>query len=142
MEKKCFKCKRKKPLEQFYKHPATSDGHLGKCKACTKKDVKERYNDPEARERIRKYEAERFKKPERKAKTLEYNRARAKRNPGKAAARRKVTNALKYGRLERKPCEVCGDQKSEGHHTDYRKALDVKWLCFKHHREEHGQKVG
>jgi len=40
--KKCFKCSLLKPLSEFYKHRKMTDGHLGKCKDCTKKDVKER----------------------------------------------------------------------------------------------------
>lgn len=41
--KKCFKCGVDKPLTEFYKHPAMTDGHLGKCKNCAKKDVREKY---------------------------------------------------------------------------------------------------
>lgn len=43
--KKCFKCNELKPLDGFYKHKKMSDGYLGKCKSCTKKDVKNRTND-------------------------------------------------------------------------------------------------
>lgn len=41
--KKCFKCNEVKNKSEFYKHPGTLDGHLNKCKSCTKKDVKENY---------------------------------------------------------------------------------------------------
>lgn len=41
--KKCFKCGRELPLDQFYKHKRMSDGHLNKCIDCTKKDEHERY---------------------------------------------------------------------------------------------------
>lgn len=36
--KKCFKCSLEKSLEDYYKHPATKDGYLNKCKECAKKD--------------------------------------------------------------------------------------------------------
>jgi len=38
----CFKCKEEKELSDYYKHKAMADGHLNKCKTCTKKDTKER----------------------------------------------------------------------------------------------------
>jgi hypothetical protein len=40
--KVCFKCSLEKQLTDFYKHKKTSDGHLGKCKTCTKFDSNKR----------------------------------------------------------------------------------------------------
>lgn len=42
MEKRCFVCGVVKPLDAFYAHPKTTDRHLGKCKECTKRYMRER----------------------------------------------------------------------------------------------------
>ena len=55
-------------------------------------------------------------------------------------ARHKLTSAVRYGKLKREPCEVCGEIKAEGHHYkgyEPEHYLDIKWLCSKHHKKEH-----
>ena len=39
----CFKCNLLQPLSNYYKHKRMGDGHLNKCKDCTKKDTKNRH---------------------------------------------------------------------------------------------------
>lgn len=51
-----------------------------------------------------------------------------------------VSYAVSHGYLKKLPCEVCGSEKSEGHHDDYSKPLEVRWVCKKHHAEIHKQK--
>lgn len=137
--KTCFKCGQAKPRDGFYAHPQMADGLLGKCKECTKADARKHYRaDPEARAA---YERERTARPERRAKALEYQRRRRQRSPEKCAARQAVGNAIRDGRFAKLPCEVCGSVDSQAHHEDYSRPLDVRWLCFKHHRETHGQVV-
>lgn len=41
------------------------------------------------------------------------------------------------GKLQRLPCECCGDPDSQMHHEDYDKPLDVVWLCRPCHLQLH-----
>lgn len=70
--------------------------------------------------------------------TREEARARAiARHPEKHEARLQLAKAVASGRVMRMPCCVCGNPRSEGHHEDYSKPLDVIWLCRKHHTPRH-----
>lgn len=58
----------------------------------------------------------------------------------KANVRAYTKEYVKRGKIKKTPCVVCGDEKSEAHHTDYTKPLDVTWLCRKHHLELHAMR--
>jgi len=58
----------------------------------------------------------------------------------KMQARVAVSHAVARGKLVHGPCESEGPACSgriEGHHDDYSKPLDVRWLCRRHHDEVH-----
>lgn len=141
MNKRCFKCNKIKDINSFYKHKNMADGHLNKCKECTKKDIKRRYLDPESKQKIVAYEKKRFQDPKRKLKLHFYVLKMREKSPGKYRARTKLNNALRDGRIIKKPCAICGDVNSEAHHKDYRKYLDVIWLCRKHHLLEENKQA-
>ena len=141
--KTCFKCNAEKPLSEFYSHKRMAAKVLGKCKECTKVDVKARYYS--SRKSVRVYEAQRAKSPERKAKVLQYQQRRRARDPMKDRARYTFRNAIRDGivvpPIACSRCRATGVQ-IQGHHTDYSKPLDVEWLCFLCHREHgHGQRM-
>jgi ribosomal protein S27AE len=48
-----------------------------------------------------------------------------------------VAEAIRKGVLIRKSCERCGAAKTDAHHEDYSKPLDVIWLCRKCHQQRH-----
>jgi hypothetical protein len=135
-EKECFKCNKIKPLNEFYKHFRMADGHLNKCKECTKKDVNEHRG--KNLEKIRKYDRERSKLPHRRKHLIDNAQQWRIKNPLKYHAHSILSNAIRDGKIIKQPCEVCGSTyRIHGHHDDYYKPLGVNWLCAKHHAERH-----
>lgn len=130
--KRCFKCGKTKPIGEFYRHPRMADGHLGKCKTCTRGDVKANYW--ERRDQYIAYE--------RRRRPPKYGHRDIRPLPPAERMKRKravqaVSNALRDRRLFRQACAVCGAVDVEGHHKDYDRPLDVVWLCIEHHARQH-----
>lgn len=159
--KKCFKCGEEKDLNDFYVHSQMGDGHLNKCKECTKKDAKEiritnneyyknydksramlphrvearkKYADDHP-DKIRVYrEKYVVNNPDKVSKAKNEYRLN---NKQKCIAHSRLQYAVDSQKIIKKPCEMCGNKKSQAHHDDYSKPLDVKWLCSKHHGLRH-----
>ncbi len=43
--KVCFRCNVEQPITEYYKHKQMADGHLNKCKVCTKNDSVKRHHE-------------------------------------------------------------------------------------------------
>lgn len=147
VRKTCFRCRRSKRLSEFYRHSGMADGHLNKCKVCTRADVSA--NRLLKFEYYSQFDRSRAMNPDRVAARADYLKTakgqeaatRAKKwwailNPEKRAAHIAVGNAIRAGKLSRQSCEVCGSR-AHAHHPDYSKPLTVCWLCPVHHSRVH-----
>ena len=156
-QKTCFKCGESKPYSEFYKHPKMADGHLGKCKECTKKDSTSRRNNK--LDEVREYDRNRPNAYERGLKSSESVKQRRKEDdayrekvnltkarnrekfPGKTKARNALSNAIRDEKVHRpSTCSACNASCTpHGHHWSYEEEhwLDVRWLCTECHGREH-----
>jgi hypothetical protein len=130
--KTCRACGVEKPLSEYYANKGMADGHLNYCKECKRADSVRRRRDN--LERIRKYDRARgsLNPPEYRARyRAEY--------PQKYKAQTAVSNAVRDGRLAKPDqCEECDSTfRVEGHHDDYSKPLEVRWLCSVCHKKWH-----
>jgi hypothetical protein len=140
----CKRCKLEKLLAEFYFNGTRGFAH--ECKECTKKRVRE--NRLKRIDYYREYDRGRnpliHRRQQRDAYSIshvsqrrETNRRWSRKNKPKRDAEFAVAKALKSGLLQKLPCSICGNEKSESHHENYEKPLDVVWLCRQHHRARH-----
>ncbi len=150
--KTCFKCLKEKSFEEFYKHSQMASGYLGKCKECTKEDVRGNYRAN--LEHYKEYERKRYlEQPHRKQAIEAYAQTEAgkasrdksrkkwlENNADKRAAHVILGNAVRRGAVTKpNECQKCGvsGKRIEGHHNDYSFPLEVEWLCRKCHYMTH-----
>lgn len=124
--KECFKCNVVKPLSDFYKHSQMTDGHLGKCKVCNRIDAAKQLEKNKLNPEWLEKEKERVRKKQ-----------MAKKGDERTLLYADVGRKIKSGEIAKKPCEVCGKEKTQGHHEDYSKPHDLVWLCVRHHQDRH-----
>lgn len=138
----CRRCHNDKLSSDFYPNDKT-------CKECRKALV--RANRLKKLDYYKQYDVMRYQRDEqRRAHAAKVAKNWAKSERGKIVMKRRkelqsvrvfariaVSNALRDGKLTRQPCEVCGLGKAHGHHDDYARPLEVRWLCSVHHAEYH-----
>ena len=121
--KRCGRCKEVKPVEEFYHSNSRPDGLRAYCMPCWAV--------------VNTASSKRYRQ------TAGYRNWLAKKRSDNPEFRRKylvrmfASIAIQLGVLVRQPCEVCGSEKVQAHHTDYAKPLEVRWLCKAHH-QSHG----
>jgi hypothetical protein len=140
----CKHCNTEKPDGDFY---ASSKS---KCKECIKSAV--RSHREQNIEKIREYDKQRGNQPHRVEARKKYIKTEAgkqakkkaidaykKRQPMVYASHVITGNAIRDGKLiQASNCSACNStEKIEGHHDDYTKPLDVRWLCEKCHKQWH-----
>lgn len=133
--KTCFKCGTTKPLSDYYAHPRMKDGHLNKCKECTKIDSTRRRR--EKIDEVRAYDRRRASTPKRRQSATEHSKRWRAEDKRRAACHSAVARALRSGAITKSPCVSCGNEKSVAHHDDYDKPLQVTWLCQPCHVDLH-----
>ena len=130
ISKVCFKCNIDKPLSEYYKHPATTDGRLGKCKSCTKTDTKKQtelnISTPEGLEKERQRHRDKYRRLGYKEQQKEWDKDK----PWKSTNIYKGLRNKYYKDLPRE---------FELHHWNYNDEylLDVFILNIKEHKNLH-----
>ena len=128
-KKKCFKCGRVLPLDEFYKHPRMKDGHLNKCKECTKIDVKRDYD--------RKSTDEEWVEKERERGREKYHRLGYGNKFSKTSMLCPITKTIS-SKLRRRGYNTKG---MEAHHWNYNYPFSVFLLSKRAHRRLHQHMV-
>lgn len=139
--KTCTRCGQEKPSEEFYQQKRYTKEResyyrvKGECKTCSiELSSAWQLRNPESRAKIqRRYASTSHGK---EAVRRSYA-SQSERHPERIKARGKLSNAIRRGKIQKQPCQVCGNLRVEAHHHDYSKPLDVVWLCGLDHRRQH-----
>jgi hypothetical protein len=142
--KTCAACGISKPLDDFHRIRKGDDARVSNCRACANEKLRQRrLADPEGNRAYHlAYRRAWRANAANAARETEHARAWRTKNADRYAAHMAVAVAKQQGKLQAKPCEVCGNERADAHHDDYSRPLDVMWLCRLHHAERHKQLQG
>lgn len=144
----CIICKRTLTLDHYYKR---SDGRkYNHCKTCKNAISEQTRADPSVRASRNKRRRDNRHSTGLPARDRRHAAKREGLYPEKAAAKKALNWAVASGQIVKpQTCEACGQvprQRQDGgsglqgHHDDYSKPLDVRWLCIgchvAHHQKE------
>ena len=116
--------------------------YLLKYRKLTKQEGNKRYYERHKAElRIKNSEKKRIERIENPEMVRLQDKIRRNRYKERFLAHDKVHQAVKSGKLKKpNSCEKCGTKcVPNGHHPDYDKPLEVKWLCKECHLKEHSK---
>ena len=131
VKKTCFKCGRELPLDEFYKHPAMKDGHLNKCKDCTKRDMKVQYE--------KNIESPEYIEKERERGREKYRRYRYGTAGNSSEKRREKNHRFPSVRSTKARMHVVTDAGMDLHHWNYKLQKNVILLPRNIHHRLHQQ---
>lgn len=141
MQHQCKVCHQVKDVEEFTKHIKQGPyepWNLRQCKQCSHEKYLYRVSIPENVAAMQNASNNWKKKnPEKHARLAREYRER---NKEKTLAQNKLNYAIRKGRIQRQPCEVCGTtEKVHAHHKSYAPEdwYNVRWMCFLCHKIKH-----
>ena len=135
----CNKCKEFKSTDYFFLDNRSPIKITSYCKPCHTKYSIEKRDRVNSNKINKEYSKRRRKNNTEIVREYEKQASRKREKNIKTKARAILNNAVRDGRII-KPiiCECCNeDKRLTGHHEDYSKPLEVKWLCYECHAKEH-----
>ena len=147
--KRCVRCDKVLPVSEFYRDKRY--GYKGACKSCVRGWAQKYEKTTRGKAWRKRYRAARADLPVTRAAFRRGAKTKAAKSPEKERAKRLVRDAIKRRALVRPDsCSRCGTVPPRlrdgrpaihGHHHDYSKPLDVRWLCVECHVKQHAEEA-
>ncbi|MDB4567453.1 hypothetical protein N9104_01695 [Pseudomonadales bacterium] len=139
--KVCKRCGESLCISSFSRDATQKDGLFYYCKDCNRKRAREYYhrNKLKMNEKHKVWRKDNMDIVRESARKYRMRKMLTPSGRKELKARDTFQYQVRIGNIERESCVVCGDDKSVGHHEDYRLPLEVIWLCEQHHKDRHAE---